>query len=136
MVATDISLTAATVFGESKFVATFYNGTQDYSLGENAKAYTMSLDGGNVIFHQIGDDGRVIPHGIAVVIVSSESGATLFGLNSTTVAPHDGNILQGTDTAISKPAGTVYVLGIVGESLGFYKFTGSTIPAGKAYYLK
>ena len=135
MVATDISLTAATVFEESKFVATFYNGTQDYSLGENAKAYTMSLDGGNVIFHQIGDDGRVIPHGTAVVIVSSESGATLFGLNSTTVTPHDGNILQGTDTAISKPAGTVYVLGIVGESLGFYKFTGSTIPAGKAYYV-
>ena len=130
-----IALNAATLFGESKYVTSFYSGTRDHQLPENAKAYTMSLDGGKVVFHQIGDDGRVIPHGTAVVIVSSESSANLRILDSTDVTPYGGNILRGSDTAIDT-AGTVYVLGIVGESLGFYQFTGSTIPAGKAYYLK
>ena len=128
-----ITLTAVTLFGESKYVTSFYSGTKDYQLPENAKAYTINLDGSHMVFHLIGEDGRVIPHGAAAVIVASESSVTLGILNSTSVTPHIGNILRGSDTAIAKPAGNVYVLGIVGGTLGFYKFTGSTIPAGKAY---
>ena len=130
-----IALNAATLFGESKYVTSFYSGTKVHQLPESAKAYTMNLDGGKVVFHQIGDDGRVIPHGTAVVIVASESSVNLRILNSTDITAHPGNILRGSDTAIDKPAKTVYVLGIVGETLGFYTFTGSTIPAGKAYYV-
>ena len=130
-----ISLTAASVFGESKYVATFYGGAQNYRLEENVKTYTISLDGCNVVFHLIGEDGRVIPSGTAVVIIASRPEATLVVLDSTTVSAHAGNILQGADTDIAKPSGTVYVLGIVGETLGFYNFTGTTIPAGKAYYV-
>ena len=109
---------------------------------EDAKAYTMSLDGGKVVFHQIGDDGRVIPKATAVVIVSSESSVNLRILNSTDVTAHGGNILQGSDSDITVTEGKVesktpYVLSIDNNSiLGFYKFNGSTIPAGKAYYLK
>ena len=132
---TDLTLTAATVFGESKYVGTFFNGTKDYQVLENAKAYTMSLDGGKVLFRQIGDDGQVIPQGTAVVIVASEADVTLRILKTTDVTAYDGNILKGSDTDIANPAGTVYVLGIVEETLGFYSFTGSTIPAGKAYYV-
>ena len=137
---TSISLVAANIFGESKYVGTFFNGTKDYQIIENAKAYTMSLDGGNVVFHQIGEDGLVIPHQTAVVIVASESIIDLRSLNSTSVEPHEGNILRGSDTDVAVTAGKVdgktpYVLNISGSVLGFYKFTGSSIPAGKAYYL-
>ena len=41
-----------------------------------------------------------------------------------------------TVTAGKVEGKTPYVLNISGGDLGFYKFGGSTIPAGKAYYLK
>ena len=137
---TDLTLTAATVFGESKYVTSFYSGNKDYQMLESAKAYTMSLDGGKALFRQIGDDGGVIPHGTAVVIVASEPDVTLRILSSTAVTAHDGNILKGSDTEVAVTEGMVdgktpYVLNISGDVLGFYKYTGATIPAGKAYYL-
>ena len=130
-----ISAASATLFGEPKYVTTFYNGTQDYELRDGAKAYTASLDGDKLVFHLIGYDGSVIPHDTAVIIVSDSGTVSLFGLASTTVAAYEGNILQGSDVDIATPSGTVYVLGKSGDTLGFYKFTGSTIPAGKAYYV-
>ena len=139
---TSITLNEATIFDESKYVTSFFSGTKDYQMLEDAKAYTMSLDGGKVVFHQIGDDGRVIPKATAVVIVSSESSVNLRILNSTDVTAHGGNILQGSDSDITVTEGKVesktpYVLSIDNNSiLGFYKFNGSTIPGGKAYYLK
>ena len=132
---TDFSLTAATIFGESGYVASFYDGSRDYRLIEKAKAYTMSSEGGKIVFHQIGDDGCTIPRGTAVVIVASQPDVMLRILNSTTVTPREGNILKGTDVDIDKPEGTVYVLGKVEDVLDFYTFTGSTIPAGKAYFV-
>ena len=133
----NLTATSATVFGESKYVTTFYHGTLDYQLPEDAKAHTASLDGAKVVFHQVGVDGNVIPHGTAVIVVADAASITLTKLASTEVTAYDGNILRGSDTALAKPAGTVYVLGIAGEpaALGFFSFKGSTIPAGKAYYL-
>jgi len=83
----------------------------------------------------------VIPHGTAVIVVADAASITLTKLASTDVTAHAGNILQGSDTAVTVTAGKVddkvpYVLNISSEVLGFYKFNGSTIPAGKAYYLK
>ncbi len=135
-----ITATPATVFGETKYVTTFYHGTLDYQLPVGAKAYTASLDGSNVVFHLIGDDGSVVPHGTAVIVVAGDADITLTKLASTEVTAYDGNILRGSDTAVTVTAGKVdgktpYVLNISGDNLGFYKFTGATIPTGKAYYL-
>lgn len=132
---------SATIFGESKYVTTFYNGVLDYQLPEGAKAYTASLDGATVIFHLIGDDGSVIPHGTAAIVVADAASIALNSLPSTTVAAFAGSVLQGSDFDVTVTAGKVegkipYVLNISGGVLGFYKFTGATIPAGKAYYLK
>ena len=126
---------AATVLGESKYVTTFYCGTESYRLPDGAKAYTMELDGAKAVFYQIGDDGRVIPAGNAVVIVSDSASNVLTQLDNASVYPKAGNILRGSDTDIDKPAGTVYVLGVTDSAPGLYIFTGSTIPAGKAYYV-
>jgi len=137
----DITSISATLLGGATYVTTFYHGTLDYELPSGAKAYTASLDGSNVVFHLVGDDGSVIPHGTAVIVVAGAADITLTMLPSTTVEPHTGNILQGSDAAVTVTAGKVdgktpYVLNISGEVLGFYKFAGSAIPAGKAYYLK
>ena len=130
-----VSTQESIVLGETDHVSTFYDGKTDYQLPEGARAYTAGLEGGRIVFYQIGDDGRVIPHGTAAIIVSNVAGVSLSVLTSTSVMAHAGNILLGTETAIAKPAGTVYVLNISGGTLGFYKFTGSTIPAHKAYYV-
>ena len=130
-----VSTQEGIVLGETDYVSTFYDGKTDYLLPEGARAYTAGLEGGRIVFYQIGDNGRVIPHGTAAIIVSNVSGVSLTVLTSTTVTARAGNILLGTDTAIAKPAGTVYVLNISEGTLGLYKFTGSTIPAHKAYYI-
>ena len=131
-----IPVASATVFGESKYVTTFYHGTLDYQLPAGALAYTAGKDGDKVVFYRIGTDSKVIPHDTAVIIVADSSDAiTLTKLTSTTVTPKAGNILRGSDIEMAKPAGTVYVLGVVESELGFYPLTGDTVPAGKAYYV-
>ncbi|MCR5828063.1 MAG: hypothetical protein K6G53_06570 [Bacteroidales bacterium] len=130
-----LTLNAATVLDETKYVGSFYSGTLHYQLPEGALAYTVGLDGTQVVFYRIGEDSRVIPAGTAVIIVADAAEVTLTKLDSTEVTAHAGNILVGSDTEIAQPAGNVYVLGIVESTLGFYKYTGSVIPAGKAYYV-
>ena len=72
---------------------------------------------------------------VKTIIVADAAEVTLTKLDSTEVTAHAGNILVGSDAEIAQPAGNVYVLGIVESTLGFYKYTGSAIPAGKAYYV-
>ena len=86
------------------------------------------------MFYQIGDDGRVIPSGNAVIIVSDSASITLTELESTLIGAKYGNILSGSDTEIDTPVGTVYVLGVSEGTPKLFIYTGSTIPAGKAYY--
>lgn len=133
--APNITSTEGTIFGEDKFVTTYYHSSVDYQLSEGAKAYTASKDGSSIVFHLVGQDGRIIPRNTAVIIVSDTAEFSLSTLTSTDVTAHPGNILLGTDTSLSKPVGTVYVLNKSGYNLGFYKFTGYSIPAHKAYYV-
>ena len=133
---TDITAHSATVLGKQKYITSFYDGATDYQLPEGALAYTVSLVDGVPVFYRIGEKSDVIPHGTAVVILADSATLTLSALSGTSVTARPGNILQGSDTAISKPSGSVYVLGA--NSLGimaFKLFSSGTIPAGKAYYV-
>ena len=121
--------------GEDKYVTTFFDGTKSYRLAPGALAYTAGRNGTDIIFYRIGEDSNVIPQGTAVIIVADSSYIELIELESTSVTAREGNILAGSDTDIDTPAGTVYVLGVTGETPGFYVFSGATIPAGKAYYV-
>ena len=140
--------TPVTIMGESKYVTTFYHGTLDYQLPDGALAYTAEKDGsGVVVFYRIGTDSNVIPHDTAVIIVAdasalSEGKIALTKLPSTDVTAKTGNILKGSDTDVTLTEGKVegktpYVLGVAGDPAapGFFPFTGSAIPAGKAYYV-
>ena len=147
-----VQLTAqkATFNGQQKYLTTFYNKATSYQLPEGAEAYTVIRDGSELVFVRIGDgDSRVIPAGTPVVIVADKETSdtantkeiTVTALTSCDVSARTGNILQASDTDTAVTGGkignqTVYVLGIKNNAAGFYKFTGSSIPAGKAYYLK
>ena len=137
----ELTASPATIWGDDVYVSTFYSGTTSYELPVGALAYTMGLDGSNVVLYRIGVKGNVIPAGTAVVIVSDNAVMELSALYSTAVTAKEGNILAGSNIDVSVIDGKVdtktpYVLGINGGVLGLYKFNGSSIPAGKAYYLK
>ena len=117
--------------------ATFYNGTARYSLPEGAKAFTMKSE--NKQLYILGANGREIPKDTAVIIMSETADITLTKSDDATAVSinGDGNILKGSDNPVAKVSisGKPYVLGVVGGVMGFYEFTGSGIPAGKAYYV-
>ena len=135
-----ITAASATIWGEDRYVTSFYSGTTPYQLPEGSFAYTAELDGDNVVFYRIGD-GSVIPAATAAIIVSDDSSITMSGLYSTAVTARGSSILLGSDTPVAVTEGKVedktpYVIGISGGVLGLYRFSGESIPAGKAYYLK
>ncbi|MCR5243418.1 MAG: fibronectin type III domain-containing protein [Bacteroidales bacterium] len=137
----EVSVAPASVLGQTKYVTTFFSSTAAYQLPEGVAAYTTGMDGNRVVFYRIGERSDVVPAGTAAIIIAdasavSEGNIYLTELASTDVTVRPGNILQGTDTEIAKPDGTVYVLGVDGDgAMAFLKFTGSTIPKGKAYYV-
>lgn len=123
--------------------ATFYNQDVRYTLPSGAAAYTMGTDHQ---LYRLGDDGRTIPAGVAVVILSDSADIEIQSItDNTSVTDHayGGNILRGSNSPVTvtdeKVDGkTPYVLGVAGDPavLGFYKYTGSFIPANKAYYVE
>ena len=144
---------------DGSYWASYYNGTSRKILPEGAVAYTMDK---NYNLYRLGTDGRVIPAGVAVIIISKVDNFELTSSDDTTpVADHapGGNILLGSDTAValvgddylvpvpgSSPAtlGVPYVLGhyelFSNHYFGFMRFTGvysgKSIPANRAYYVK
>ena len=130
-----LSLTAATIAGKSKYVTTFYNSSLHYRLPAGALAYTVKLNGSSMEFYRIGAESNIIPAGTAVVIVSDKDSVELTRLDTDpgiTAGPND---LLGSDLAVDNSSHDKYVLGISGGVLGFYKYSGESIPAGKAYYV-
>jgi len=112
---------------------TFYDSSTNYTLSEDAAAYTMGSD---YHLYRLGTDGRAIPAGKAVVIISLSANVT-FTPAGTIPAITDhaagGNILQGNSTEAPVSV-TTYVLGREGNTIGFYQYNGNAIPAGIAYY--
>lgn len=147
MPAADITLSATIISAQSQITArsadgrywtTFYDGLWRNQLPEDATAYTMSYDRH---LYRLGDDGRIIPAGTAVVIISDRAEIALTRTNDVSLVDiHGGtNALQGSDNLVSLTGGklggkAVYAMGVVNDHLGFYTYTGSAIPAGKAYY--
>ena len=132
--------------------STFCHGILRYALPEGATAYTMDAEHH---LYRLGDDGRVIPAGVAVVIVADKENITLNYDSSTADiidhapdyvnnTPTGGNILRGSNNPVPVAdisTGTPYVLGVAGNPavFGFHPFvptgTDTSIPAHKAYYV-
>ena len=134
---TDMVVTAnkATYNGVPKYWATFFHPLSHYKLPEGAMAFYMK---DNHALYLVGNDGSIIPKKTPVVIMADVSTEDTVSLSLSPVAATDvtvtDNVLQGTAAAKTLEAGeTVYVMGKSGDNLGFYKYTGTEIPANKAY---
>lgn len=128
--------------GQTRYWATFYHPYWNFLLPAGAQAFTMGPDHA---LYRVGD-GSVIPADCAVVVmVEAASAASSVDITLTktdsTATPVEGNILRGENA--STPAstlvtgtGNVYVMGMSGSTFGFFRFTGTTLPANKAYYVE
>ena len=131
---------------EGFYWATFYSGVQRYTLPEGTAAYTMN---NYKRLYRLGTDGRTIPAGVAVVIISDKQVIPLTPDSGTTEIAINGgdNILRGSDyTTWVDGSGKVnshipYVLGKVNNVFGFHRWFNETndnprLPAHKAYYFQ
>jgi hypothetical protein len=119
----------ATLAGQTKYWATFYHPTRNCTLPAGAQAFIMKSDHA---LYRIGD-GFIVPAGCAVVIMA-DSASIEMAVTEADAPSVTGNILQGTSASTTAPAGA-HVLSQLGETFGFFEFTG-TIPANKAYYVE
>ena len=122
-------------FSDGAYWCTFYDGTNRYTLPEGATAYT--LNSSKNLF-RLGTDGRTVPAGTAVVIISDKAEFFLTQSDDTSEISINGggNILTGLDSDLKLGVHLTvyYMLGVVDNTLGFHRFTGVLIPAHKAYY--
>jgi uncharacterized repeat protein (TIGR02543 family) len=124
--------------GISKYFTTFYHPTKNYKLLDGAQAFTLN---GSKQFYLVGD-GSIVPANCAVVIFADKPAVSLTAIDiSNPPSPVGTNILQGVGVATAASTlvtGTqkVYVISGYNNSIGLYEYTGTTIPAYKAYIVE
>lgn len=109
---------------------TFYS-VRERQIPANTKAYTGKLNGNTLTLTEI-EDGY-IPAQTAVVLSGEGGDFVASNTGATTSNPND---LRGTAVALATKdvtGGTVCVLGYENSTAGFYKYTGETLGANKAY---
>lgn len=121
--------------GISKYFTTFYHPTKNYKLLDGAQAFTLN---GSKQFYRIGD-GSIVPKECAVIIFADKPVVSLTATNEI-ATPVGTNILQGVGVATAASTlvtGTqkVYVISGNNNSIGLYEYTGTTIPAYKAFII-
>ncbi len=115
---------------EGNYWATFYSDAS-YTADENTIVYTAKVnsDKTKAILTKVADN--TIPAGNAVLLKSTNKTAVLTYADGVSGTLED-NELQGTSTPITTPANT-YMLVKGNNGVGFYHWTGETIPAGRGY---
>lgn len=104
---------------------------KELKVPADTKAYTATLSGNTLTLNELTDG--IIPAKTAVV-VSGNGG--LFEVSHTGATFDGQNALQGTASDIQTSSvedGTVCVLGYENGKTAFYKYTGATLAANKAY---
>lgn len=115
---------------------TFYNNDLDHMAPNSTKVYTVSKSTSEGWLTLTEVEDRHIPAGNAVII-QAQAGIP-FSVESIdrTEETLENNILKGTETElVLENEEYVYVLSVDAnkENVGFYKYTGKTLAAGKAY---
>ena len=117
--------------GAGNYWATYYNNIAGFVADANTTVYTakVSDDKTKVVLTEVAD--RSVPTAETVILKSSAEEITLtYKSDVTDVLPD--NDLMGNGFDIETPANT-YMLAKGANGVGFYHWTGSTIPAHRGY---
>ncbi len=116
---------------------TYYNSNANVQVDDNTTIYTISATSGSTAtLHEV--SGKIIKAGEGVILKSTASPIDLtYTSTAATDADYEGNLLAGVDaqTTISSSAyASKVIYTLANESgLGFYKYSGSTLAANKAF---
>ena len=117
----------------SDYYSTFFTSEGAYKVPATAKAYIGEVKKGediDVLQLTATTDG-LIPASEAVVLRATKSDVVLMP-SCSKVAASDDNMLQGSDEPMTLPDNS-YALSLGQHGVGFYDFSGYTLPAHKAY---
>ena len=117
-----------------KYMSTF-SATYPTVAPEGVTAYYATKDGEYVVLHAIAE-GKAIPANTGVILVSEEGGnAVMLPAAGEDVANVTGNLLVGTAGAAKNMTdiANAYLLTGGAQGAGFYRCSGGTLAAGKAY---
>ncbi|MCR4765267.1 MAG: leucine-rich repeat domain-containing protein [Bacteroidaceae bacterium] len=117
--------------------STYYNNACNVTVDANTQIYYIStIDGTNATLTENTTD-KVITKGKAVVLKSTAENVTLRYSAAASGCAYTGNQLAGVDVAttiVGSAYENKYIYTLANESgLGFYKYTGSTLGANKAF---
>ena len=126
--AVTMNLTANNV--GSDYWMTFYNDAYNLKADANTTVYKAKINGSSLALMEVTD--KIVNSSTAVILKSSGNPVMtrVLGNSSDT---HD-NDLKGTMTETTTPS-NCYTLAAKSGVVGFYKYEGSTIAAGKAYLI-
>ena len=133
----DLAPTAATNSAEGAYWGTYYNSAADLKADDNTTVYKGVVNGSVITLTEIAD--KVINSGQAVILRRNTAGAVTLTLqDAASTADYTDNNLHGVDvaaplTALGANTDTYYVLGNKNSHFGFHKYTGTNMPANKAY---
>ena len=112
--------------------ATYYNSTANMKADANTIVYKAAVNGNTITLTEIADN--VITAGEAVILKSTGANISMTISADASTADYTGNALEGVDVATAVDANyKYYVLSNENSTLGFYKYTGATLGANKAF---
>ena len=120
--------------GEYAYSTVYLPFAVDVPQGVEAFTGSLSEGEGGTTLRLTGIEDGVIPAHTAVVLRSATDGSTALVPSTATGTAVEANALQGTlDATATTPANTYALSGAFAEGIGFYPYTATTLPAGKAY---
>ena len=112
--------------------ATYYNSAANMKADANTTVYKAAINGSSLTLTEI--DDKVINAGQAVILKSTGANISMTISAAASTADYTGNALEGVDMATAVDANyKYYVLSNENSILGFYKYTGATLGANKAF---
>lgn len=106
-----------------------------FELPDGVAAYKLtSAAEGEFLLSLVAQGGEVLPKNTPAILVSNSAVEDEFMITANEGSPVMGNLFSGSLTAVARNAQkTTYILSGK-QGIGFYQYTGTTIPAFKAYY--
>ena len=126
-----MNLTANKVASEDYWM-TFYNDAYNFQADENTTVYKAKINGSSLALTPVTD--RIVTAGKAVILKSSSEHPVMTRVSSGSSDNYSNNDLQGVMEETNKPE-NCYTLANGSAGVGFYKYSGEKLGAGKAYLI-
>ncbi len=130
----DLAPEAVTNPAGEEYWSSYYNSAAHLKADDNTKVYKATLSGTTVTLTEITD--KVITAGQAVLLMKTTADAVeLTPCAAASKDDYSGNDLEGVDEDTAKePSFDYYVLSYQNSKLSFYKYSGATLGANKAFF--